>query len=250
MNEQEKLLIAKVNDAVRISSIRNIPKFVGFLSPAQAALISQNFAFVSGSAFFGGYNGAERQIFGVLPDYLNNEVSSFPIKALEFCFNSAYTLTHRDILGTLMSTGVERSVIGDIVILNDKAYAFVLDEMAEYFAFQIDKIKNVGVKIKIIDDLSTLNIENIQKSVPLSFTVSSARLDAVVSGLTGKSRSESEQLISNGFVFVNSFEVTKTTKKILKGDIITVRKIGKFKVSETGNFSKKGREIITALKYI
>lgn len=250
MEEQVKILVAKALDCVRISNNKNIPKFVGFLSPAEATVVSKNVGNGPNYFFYGGYENAERRIFGVLPDYALGDFSYFPIKVLEIEYNSSFTLSHRDILGTLMSTGVNRVTIGDILILSGKAYVFVLEDMADYFVNQIDKIKNIGVNIKAIEELSSLEFVSAVKTAPVTFTVSSPRLDAVVSGLTGVARGSAEKLINDGLVFVNSFEVTKCTKKVQMGDVITVRKFGRFKITSAGSFSKKGREIISADKYI
>ena len=149
-----------------------------------------------------------------------------------------------------MSTGVSRTTVGDILVFKGVAFAFVLEEVAEYFKNQINKIKNVGVNLYVLDDINEVLVDKTDNFSELKFTLSSMRLDAVVSGLTGKSRSISEKLILDGFVFVNSFEVTKTTKKVQCGDVITVRKFGKFVITSSGNYSKKGREIISAKKYI
>jgi RNA-binding protein YlmH len=250
VNEQEKLLISKALDTIRISNLKSVPKFFGFLSPSEAAIITKNINLGNNVYFYGGYEQAERRMLGVLPEYAEEDFNLFPISVLEISFNKNFTLSHRDVLGALMSLGVSRQSVGDIIILSGTVYVFVSNEISDYFVSQIDKIKNVGVSVKLLEGINNLELERIQKTVDISFTVSTPRLDAVVSALTEKSRSVSEKLITDGLVFVNSFEVTKTTKRIQNGDIITVRKIGKFKITSVGNFSKKGREIISAQKYI
>lgn len=250
MDEQVKLLTSKALDAIRICEQRNIPKFLGFLSAGESAAV-QRATFGRGNiCFFGGYKGAERMVFGALPDYLEGSTDSFPIKALKITFNRNFTLSHRDILGAFMSSGVERSTVGDILIFNGEAYVLVLEEMVNYFLNQIDKIKNVGVLVSVVDDLSLIPSNQNQGIEEIRFTVSSPRLDAVVSKLTGKSRTICESLILDGKVFINSFEVLKQTKRVENGDIITVRGFGKYKLYSRGDISKKGREIFTAQKYI
>lgn len=250
MEVQQKLLVAKALDAIRISGLRNIPKFVGFLSPGEASAIKQGIGNNPSTFFFGGYDGAERTVFGVLPDYLGEDLTAFPVTALQITFNENFLLSHSDVLGALMSSGVDRSTVGDILISSGQVIVFVLEEMAEYFINQIDKIRNIGVSIKKLENLKNVSIIHNPKREAFSFTVSSLRLDAVVSGLTGIGRSKSEQLIADGLVFINSFEALKPTKKVQQGDILTVRRYGKFKIAQTGALSKKGREIISAEKYI
>ena len=247
MEDNKKLIIDKAEDALRICSDKNIPKFVGFLSPGEASIIASS---VKGGLFYGGYPTAERIIFGALPDYLEAQLSAFPITPVEIRYNPKYSLSHRDILGTLMSAGVERSTVGDIIVSDGYAVIFVLDEIADYFIEQISKIKNIGVSLARIDNIGSLELINNPKTEGITFTVSSLRLDAVVSALTGMGRSKSEQFIEDGLVFVNSFEVKKITKKVNKDDVITVRRFGKFRITQTGNVSKKGREIVSAEKYI
>lgn len=249
MEQEAKLLIAKAGDAVRLRDLRNIPKFLGFLSPSEASTVA-NAVKSSNCFFFGGYEEAERRMFGALPDYITEPFGSFPIKALRITYRPVDVLTHRDVLGSLMSTGVTRESVGDIRFADGLAIAFVSEEIAEYLAKQITKIGRVGVTVNVADTAEVLNSFPPPKTVPVSFTVSSPRLDAVISGLIGCSRSKAEQMLSDGLVFVNSFEITKATKQVKTGDKISIRSVGKFVITGTGDLSKKGREIITAEKYI
>lgn len=249
MEDTQKLLVAKALDAVRICELRNIPKFVGFLSPGEASAIKTGIGFVNSAVFYGGYEEAERNVFGVLPDYLQNDRTAFPITVLKINFNKAYSLSHSDVLGALMSLGISRSTVGDILIFSGRAIVFVLDDIAEYIANHIDKIRNVGVTVTVSEGSVDEEIIFERKTEPVNFTVSSPRLDAVVSGLTGMGRSKAEQAILDGIVYVNSFEAEKPTKKVQQGDVISIRRCGKFKITGMGTFSKKGREIISAEKY-
>ena len=249
MEENSKLFLAKINDLVRIRDLRNIPKFSAFLTPAEAAVIEANVKSPN-CFFFGGYTDAERRMFGVMPDYIVEPFSEFPITALEFEYRKVDILSHRDFLGSFMATGISRETIGDIRIGTGYAIAFVTNEIAKYLMEQISKIGKVGVTVKTVD-ISNVNdyFEN-PKTFSLSFTVSSLRLDAVLCGLVGCSRSKAETYIKEGLVFVNSFEVTKNTKQIKSGDYVTLRGTGKFLITACDGITKKGRMIVTAEKYI
>ena len=55
--------------------------------------------------------------------------SSFPITPLVLSYRKEDKLTHRDFLGSFMALGVERSVIGDIVVGEGQCVAFLREEM-------------------------------------------------------------------------------------------------------------------------
>lgn len=249
MENESKLLLAKINDLIRIRDFRNIPKFSGFLSPAEATIVEKSVK-APDCCFFGGYSNAERRIFGALPDYVSEPFEEFPITPLFFEYRKVDVLSHRDFLGSFMSTGISRETIGDISIGTGFAIAFVTNEISEYLIEQIVKIGRVGVSVKKIPIENVNDYLEQPKTVSLNFTVSSLRLDAVLCGLVGCSRSKAESFINEGKVFVNSFEITKTTKQIKAGDYITLRGTGKFLIKDCNGVSKKGREIITAEKYI
>lgn len=249
MEQEIKLLIAKARDTVRLCEVRNTPKFMGFLSLSESSEIRKNIK-EPNIVFFGGYDDAERRMFGALPEYLKGSYDAFPIDALKIFYRKVDKLSHRDVLGSFMATGITRDKIGDIRFGDGFALAFVANEISDYLIEQVSKIGRVGVEI------TKLPIDEVQNVFPpsqfedMSFTVSSPRLDAIVSSLLGLSRTKAEQMIIDGVVFVNSFAITKSIKKVQSGDKITVRGYGKFIITETGALSKKGREIIRAKKYI
>lgn len=249
MENESKLLLARINDLIRIRDLRNIPKFTGFLSPAEASII-ESAARKPDCYFFGGFSNAERRMFGALPDYIVEPFEEFPISALRFEYRKVDNLSHRDFLGSFMATGISRDSIGDICVSEGSAVAFVTNEIADYLLEQVVKIGKVGVSIKKIPISDVNNYLEKPKTAVFNFTVSSLRLDAILCGLVGCSRSKAEIFINEGKVFVNSFEVTKTTKQIKEGDCITLRGTGKFFISACNGVTKKGREIITAEKYI
>ena len=249
MENESKLFLAKINDLVRIRDLRNIPKFSAFLTPAEAAAVESGVK-AHNCYFYGGYPDAERRIFASLPDYVTDPFDEFPITALKFQYRKVDILSHRDFLGSFMATGISRDTIGDIRIGEGTAVAFVTNEIADYLLEQISKIGRIGVSVEKIDINKVCDYFGQPKTIPLNFTVSSLRLDAVLSGLVGCSRSKAETFISEGKVFVNSFEVTKVTKQIKAGDYVTLRGTGKFLIISCNGITKKGREIITAEKYI
>lgn len=249
MNLNSKLLLAKANDIIRLSVERNCPKFSGFLSLDEQSEVMP-LVLCGKAALFGGYNDAERKMLGALPDYVQDHQKAFPIMAVRFIYPKEYKLTHRDVLGSLMALGIKRESVGDIYFDKGMATAFTTLEMAEYIATQITKIGRVGVKTEVLPFYDAAKTFSAPVTQSVTFTVSSPRIDAVLSALTGCSRTKAEQFIKDGLVFINSVMITKSTKLISVNDKITLRGTGKFLITDSGNYSKKGREIITAEKYI
>ena len=74
----------------------------------------------------------------------------FPIAYLEIVPSYpkfAEKLGHRDILGSMMNLGVDRSKLGDIVICEDKYFLICEESMAPYFMENLDKIRHTVVKL-------------------------------------------------------------------------------------------------------
>ena len=249
MENDSKLLLAKANDIVRLRDLRCIPKFLGFLTPFEAAIIESEIK-APNTFFFGGYPTAERRVFAALPDYVLDPLAEFPISAVKFEYRKIDVLSHRDFLGAFVGAGVTRDSIGDICMGEGFALAFLLNDVAEYLSEQVTKVGRCGVTSKILPMDCLNDFLPHPKTTSLNFTVSSLRLDAVLSGLTGCSRSKAENFIKEGFVFVNSFQISKVTKLIQNGDFITLRGTGKFQIIDCNGISKKGRIFILAEKYI
>ena len=148
MKDSHELLPAKINDAIRRSYLRGAPCFVGFLDAAGAAL-AENIAKGDRANYmlFGGYDGAERVYFGVFPDGFLPDGSLFPIVRLTVTDRSGRGFTHRDVLGTLMSEGIERSTVGDILIGSPDSALFVSASVAEHIMAETDKIASCGVTV-------------------------------------------------------------------------------------------------------
>lgn len=246
-SEEKSYLEARLYDAVKQCQKRSVPKFVGFLDAAGAAMAtraakSENAAF----RLFGGFSTAERVYFGVFPEWCDPETADFPIVKLRVVNKSDRKLSHRDILGALMSAGIERDTVGDIVTGSGDAVIFLSDSVAEHIKAEITKIASAGVEL-IVDETEFL--PEGKGFSGGSDTVASPRLDAVVAALCNTSRSKAAELIEGGLVAVNGLQVEKLTKEVSASDVITVRHYGKFIIDSVADRSKKGRTILKYKKY-
>lgn len=206
---------------------------------------------------FGGYEYAERQMIAFIPDaLLLQEESSekflgeFPIACLKFSpVNSRFAeeLTHRDILGALMSLGVERSRLGDIRIDDHKYYIFCEEDLSDYLLDSLTSIRHTGVSGERAE-VNAVSFE--QKFEELAGTVASPRLDNVVSFVTGTSRNKSAQFIQGQKVFVNAKLISSNSYECKENDVISIRGYGKFIYSGCSGETRKGRIKITVKKYL
>ncbi|MDO4618142.1 MAG: YlmH/Sll1252 family protein, partial [Clostridia bacterium] len=128
--DNEKLLISRISDNKRLSEKYQSPKFSDFLDENESAVIKAELS-LSGGMFFGGYEGAKRTMIGYFPDWYDGGYDDFPISVIEIIKKSGKELTHRDYLGTVMSLGLERRKIGDIVVTDRGAYVFVCSDIKE-----------------------------------------------------------------------------------------------------------------------
>ena len=250
MTGEEKLLLARCEDLFSLCDKRVAPCFTDFLNEAEQTVIKNNIGNRMGynSCFFGGYENSQRKIFGVFPQWEEPDFNSFPIKVLKITKNYKRELTHRDYLGTVLSCGIDRIKVGDILIDGDCAYIFISEDIADYVSFGIDKIANVGVKA-VVEDISKITPPEPKFEV-INTVSASVRLDAVIASVLNLSRKNACELIKSGRVCVNYTECTNTSHMLSVEDIISARGFGKFIFSDIGQKTRSDRLHIEVKKYI
>lgn len=240
------LLKARVYDVVERTKKNGVPQYLGFLSE-EGATFAADLLKNSGVnfSFGGGFKGAKRVYLECLPDWCD-EVN-FPIRALTVCYNKAYSLCHRDFLGSVIALGIERDKIGDILIENGRAVIFINRDIASFVKEQLTKVGRVGVTV---EEGYFLPLPETAVKKEFTHTVASLRLDCVVAAVCSVSRNTAVELINDTRVIVNSFTQQKSTVKVSGGDTISVRGRGKFEIISADEISKKGRIVLKYAKYI
>lgn len=248
LSREETLFAARIEDLCRLCDKNNVPKFTGFLDLRQQKIAEYCASGVLPCAFsfYGGYYCAERKMFGVFPDYIDDRNAQFPISFLKI--SHSRPLNHRDFLGSLMSLGIKREIVGDILVGENGSFIILQTSMCDYVTDNITKIGNVGVKISVCQASEVVLSEN--RFEEMTEIVSSMRLDCVVAAFTNKSRSESEKLVSSERVVVNNETITSCSKNVSDGDVISIRSFGKYIVGSCNSKTKKGRLVLSYKKYI
>jgi len=236
----EKLLIARAADTAMLCERQYTIKTMGFLTPAESAIISRNMP--SGDVkrlFYGGYDEAERKLFVAMPEYADESDLDEFITALEITGREIGNLSHRDFLGSLLGLGLKREKIGDILVYEDKTVVFVLSDIADYIVLNLQKIGRCGVKVQ----KKTLGETELpqRRSETFCVTVASMRFDCVIAAATRLSRTKVVELLASGRVALNWLECKNASATVKTGDVFSIRGMGKFCVGNEIRETKKGR---------
>ncbi len=245
---EDKIILSRAEDALYLSQKNYQIKTVGFLNPHERSVVIKN---IYGgrdikTSFEGGYPDAERTLFVAMPEFLELDLNEI-ISVIKIFGRDLKGLTHRDYLGSLMGLGIKRENIGDILVCDDGAFIFVKCEIADYIIANLEKIGRRGIKTEICS-LECADIPA-PKTTEISATVSSMRLDAVLSAGTGLARGRAQDIIKEGLVSLNFEIIDSISAEVKKGDLISVRGFGRMRVSEIGGLTRKGRTFIKILKY-
>ena len=198
---------------------------------------------------WGGYPQAERQRLAITREEVPLERSQVAVAALEIAGNFLFdTATHRDFLGAMLGTGIVRDKTGDIIVLGERgAQVVVVPEMVEFLEMNLQQVRSVPVKTRLID-LSELKIREPKKK-ELATVEASLRLDAIASAGFGMSRSKMVDLIAAGDVRVNWKEITQASYLVKSGDLVAIRGKGRLEVGEV-NITKKERYRVQLTRYM
>ncbi|MCI9444769.1 MAG: hypothetical protein HFF69_08620 [Oscillospiraceae bacterium] len=247
---EDRLLLARIWDKYEQTERRSIPSATVFLSPreqrlAQAMLNAAGIR--TGYVFDGGCGEAERKILVFLPAWME-EPAGDELVFLRAAFHGEESLTHRDILGSLMGLGVTRERVGDILVSPHSADIVAAPSLRDFFLREWTQAGRVKLTVTEIGR-EELRLPQAQVKV-IRDTVPSLRLDAVAAAAFSMSRGRAAELIAAGKVNLDHVPCLKGDKPVAEGAVLTARGFGKAKLTQVGGLSKKGRVGITVERYL
>ena len=185
----------------------------------------------------------------MIPTYLNDQDFSYTVIGYEVRYaHKMVDLRHPQVLGTIMSLGIERQIIGDILILADKRiFLAVCEEMAPFIEQALVKVGRHSISLvkKKINEL-----ERIETYERREIIVSSMRLDVIVCALTKESRSFTSESIKQGNIQHNFKVEQNHSKECHIGDMISIKRYGRYKLLEIKSQTKSGRKIVIVGKVV
>ena len=261
IKDEFSVLFARIDDLCRCAA-RGVLGVSGFLSPREQHFVLKHLREEGSSLscfMWGGYEGAQRKRAFILPEFIDS-VSGFSdidpfcddgrICSL-FISESGYKkLSHRDYLGSVLGLGIERSVVGDILLSEQDGGAFLFcdDSMADFIAMELKRVGNDAVKVKRVD-VGEDFCPKIEMA-HVTDTVASARVDCVVAALCSLSRERATATVRGGLVEVE-YETVEAPDRLLSPPcVVSVRGYGKFRINSLSEHTRKGRIRLDADKYI
>ncbi|MCT4543911.1 MAG: YlmH/Sll1252 family protein [Vallitalea sp.] len=246
------IIINKIIDKGKITSLKQICSFTDFLNLYEQNLFMNNIDRLSNVNynFYGGYGYSERKLIAFYPDYITKENIQYPVNIIKiYPRNNKFSknLTHRDFLGAILNLGITRAKIGDILVKDNYAVCFVSMSITNYIMTNLQMVKQTSVDLEILDTLPE-EISN-PRFIEIRGTVSSIRLDSIISLAFPLSRGKANSLIKSKNVYINSKLNLSPASKIKEGDIISVRGLGKFLFDRIGNKTKKDRIYVELKRY-
>jgi RNA-binding protein YlmH len=216
------------------------PRLTDFLDPREQhilkALIGEN-----GDIryqLFGGFPEAERKRALIMPDYLSPDPEDYQLILFEIDYPSKFiTIEHPQVLGTLMSLGLKRGKFGDILIKDGRIQFIAAKEISDYIQSNLESIGRASIQLKEMGLKKAINVENswIQQEI----TVSSLRLDTIISGIHHVSRQKSQLFIQQGLVKINWTLSENPSFECAEGDLISMRGYGRVKILSIEGRTKK-----------
>lgn len=248
---EDKVLLAKVWDKINAGMRKNIMTSTAFLSPRELEMTRYLFGQQPGLCAFGGYEDAERKMLVFLPDYLDETVlldEDSPVVCLRATFYESDSPSHRDFLGALMGAGIARETVGDICVGKSSCDFLVTREITPYILQNFTGAGRTKLHLSQVP-LSEIDIPEAQTR-QIKDTVASLRLDSVISSGFRIGRSAAAQYVTTGRAAIDGLPCEKPDRPVEEGAKISVRGLGKIRLTTVNGQTKKGRISVVIDRYV
>lgn len=244
MDKDSQLLIRRLSDLANETLYHGYCTFSDFLNLNEQSVFFENKSKLPHVSYelYGGYEDSERRMIKFCQEYSTD--TQFPIvcvkvQALSEKFSDHFS--HRDFLGAVLNLGIDRNKTGDILIKDNIGYILTTDLMADFICDHLEKVKHTKVKACMTDIPEDVFLPHFKTK---QGTVSSIRIDSLISLAFNLSRTSAVRYISQGLVFINGKQTLSNSTVPKNNDIISVRTLGRFKLETTDLKSKKDKFVV------
>lgn len=150
--------------------------------------------------------------------------------------DSRAQLEHRQILGSLMSLGFQRDVLGDIQAGQGGFYIAATAEITPFIIEHWTQAGRYKIEVSLCSEKPDVDLElGLERRV----TVNSSRIDALIANAFDVSRSKAQEWITQGKVRRDGLAVSKAEAEVQIGEIISCRGQGRIKLLECSQTRKE-----------
>lgn len=236
--KKENILISSIMDKYRIYKKDNKSTCTNFLNPSELKLATS-------------YLNSEKINYSIYEPYPFMEkkiiyFGNYDNFVTFYKISISKEITHPNILGTLFSLGLTPNTIGDIFIEDGYFYYTNLSRMNPFLEHNFLAINNEKITLNRVSEI----IIKRKQFEEYTIMVSSLRIDNIISKLASCSRNQALDMIKNKLVLLNYEEEIKAHTILKKDDIISIRRVGKFKIGEEKGYTKKNNLILEIYKYM
>lgn len=243
-DDEERAFVAQVLDWLTQASQDYQLVLTHFLNPRERHIVS----IIVGDRTdiqvhsYGIFDRAEKKRLVIAPEFFEVGRQDFEELLLQIRFAKKFiNLRHKDLLGALLAAGVNRSVIGDIVVDQDLGLAqLAVEKSHQIFLTQtVDQIGKAKVHFEQVADSKALvpAVDEEERFV----LIPSLRLDAVIAACFGISRTQVSEMISRGFISVNWVKNDDASRLMHRQDVVSVRKYGRIRLQSLAGQSKRDK---------
>ena len=135
-----------------------------------------------------------------------------------------------------MNLGIERKLLGDIIVKDNMAWLVCLESIAEFICTEFTRCKHTSVKCTLSDAPPA----HAGSAVKVQEVVASLRLDGIISAAFRLSRSDSKKYVEQEKVFINGKLAVSAGIQLKEGEIVSVRGLGRFVYLGVERQTRKG----------
>lgn len=226
------------------------PLTSSFLDPRQLELAEAKLNEEKSFSYtvYGGYPDAERNLLFIYPAQQKARLPELDVVQVSWD-NQYHRISHRDLLGAVLSLGLKRDQVGDIVLTEEgQAYLFLVSGKGEYICTNMSEVNKSKVSCEPIE-IGQLPLPR-DDSREIRGTVASLRLDAIVSMGFKLPRSRVVLLVKAGLARVNWRPVNSPSLQLNEGDQISLRGRGRLVVETIEGETRKGRIHLKLKRYL
>jgi len=243
-----KAFTKRAKDLLSTVALTDRVKLTDFLNIAEQSALEMMAAKLEDISviFDGGFEFAERQRAAIFPIFMEADATHAKVSVFKIEVIGSGVVTHSQVLGSLMGLNIDRCVIGDITVDPNGAFFASCSEFDLFLKEHFTKVGRYDIRLELVEEA----IRRDQQFEDVEIIVASLRLDVVVKALIKAARGKAEEYLDAGFVRLNHMVDKKPSRTCQIGDILSIRKHGRFKIIEVKKTTKSGKLVLVVSKSV